>query len=102
LAEKLALQLEGLAERCDAIAAFIHHLPFAQLVPLDRPDCFAFAAAYMGTGRLGEVLLQTPKLTHVYCGHSHWAHRERIGHIEVINIGSTYVSKKLEVLNLPE
>ena len=84
-----------------SIVAFMHHLPFRELVPRDRPDRFAFAAAYMGTQKLGDVLLACDKVSHVYCGHSHWPGRHRIGHVNVINVGSTYVEKKLESLELP-
>lgn len=100
LAEKLTRQLDQLSARVDRIVAFIHHLPFEQLVPKDRPDRFAFAAAYMGSQRVGDVLLSCPQVTDVYCGHSHWPLRRRIGHLNVINIGSTYTQKRLEILDL--
>lgn len=100
LADRLAGQLAELAPRVDRIVAFMHHLPFEQLVPRNRPDRFAFAAAYMGSERFGEVLLDCPKVTHVYCAHSHWKTRARIGRIEAVNVGSTYVQKHLEVLEI--
>lgn len=98
LAEKLATQLQQVSAEADRIIAFTHHLPFAELVPQNRPDPFAFAAAYMGAERFGEILLDCPKVTHVYCGHSHWPGRCRRGHIEAINVGSTYKEKQLEIL----
>ena len=82
------------------VVAFLHHLPFAGLVPDDRPDRFAFAAAYMGSPRFGEILLGCEKLTHVYCGHSHWPARQQIGGVAVVNVGSNYIHKHLEVLDL--
>lgn len=95
---RLGEQLAALAPRCEQIVAMMHHLPFRQLVPQHRPDRFAFAAAYLGADRLGQTLLDCPKVSHVYCGHSHWPARERIGHIEAVNVGSTYKEKHLEVL----
>lgn len=100
LADTLALQLSQLAPRVERIVAFLHHLPFSQLVPRGRPPRFAFAAAYMGSARLGEVLLAEPKVSHVLCGHSHWPGRLRVGHIEAISIGSTYTEKMLEVVKV--
>jgi hypothetical protein len=100
LCDTLTEQLAALSRRAERIVAFTHHLPFAELVPRNRPDRFAFAAAYMGSERLGEVLLASPKVTHVYCGHSHWPARRRIGHLTVINVGSTYRRKRLETLEL--
>lgn len=100
LTDKLARQLSELSQRVERIVAFVHHLPFEELVPRGRPDRFAFAAAYMGSRRLGEVLKACPKVTHVYCGHSHWLARHAIDHMTVINVGSTYTEKQLEILEL--
>jgi len=99
---KLTAQLQaiGADESVRRVAAFVHHLPFRQLVPSDRPDAFAFAAAYMGSDRIGEALRGCEKLTHVFCGHSHWRGRCRVGDIDVINVGSTYEQKHLEVVQL--
>lgn len=100
LCDKLARRLDNLAGRCDRIVVFLHHLPFKQLVPEDRPDRFTFAAAFLGSSCLGEVLLHRDKVTDVYCGHSHWPAHHTIGHLEVINVGSTYTHKRLEVLEI--
>ncbi len=100
LADTLQRQIDELAPRVDRIVAFLHHLAFREQVPPDRPDRFAFAAAYLGSVRLGEILLASPKVTNVFCGHSHWGDCRNIGHLSVVNIGSTYVDKKLEVLEL--
>jgi predicted phosphohydrolase len=102
LAERLDEQLTTLSESCRQIITFIHHLPFAISVPEGRPDRFAFAAAYLGAERFGQTLLGHAKVSHVYCGHSHWRDVRRVGHMDVINIGSTYVEKHLEILDLPE
>jgi len=100
LAERLQSQLEELSKRVDRIVAFVHHLPFRDLVPPNRPDRFAFAAAYMGAERIGQVLLAWAKVSDVYCGHSHWPGRRQIGHLTVTNVGSTYTEKRLETLDL--
>lgn len=97
LSKRLDRQLKQLAFRTDHIVAFMHHLPFRQLVPSERPDRFAFAAAYLGAGRLGEVLLKYPQVKCVYCGHSHWRGQCEVGHLKIVNVGSTYVEKYLEV-----
>jgi hypothetical protein len=82
------------------VVAFVHHVPFRQLVPTDRPPNLAFAAAFMGSDRIGQVLAACPKVTHVFCGHSHWPGSIRVGTIEVVNVGSTYSDKHLKVLVL--
>ncbi|HUS46859.1 MAG TPA: metallophosphoesterase [Phycisphaerae bacterium] len=100
LTDKLARQLEELSPRVDRIVAFVHHLPFRDLVPQGRPDRFAFAAAFMGSERIGRALLACGKVAYVYCGHSHSPGRRQIGHLTVVNVGSTYTRKHLEILEL--
>lgn len=100
LLERLEAQLRDVSHSAQRIVVFLHHLPFAQLVPADRPDRFAFAAAYMGSTKLGELLLRYEKVTEVYCAHSHWPMRLTLEGKNVVNIGSTYVQKHLEVLDV--
>jgi predicted phosphohydrolase len=99
LLETLRQQLDDLVRRTDRILAFVHHLPFADMLPRNRPDRFAFAAAYMGADRIGQLLQEYPSVTDVYCGHSHWPGEYTIGHLRVVNVGSTYVEKQLHVLD---
>lgn len=100
LAQRLAGQIDEISPRVDRVVAFLHHLAFREQLPPDRPDRFAFAFAYLGSVRLGEILLARPKVTNVFCGHSHWVDCRNIGPLCVVNIGSTYVDKRLEVLEL--
>ncbi len=100
LNERLARQLADVAPHVESIAVMMHHLPFTQLLPEHRPDRFAFAAAYLGAERFGQTLLDCPKVRCVYCGHSHWSADCTVGGIRAVNVGSTYKSKQLEVLEL--
>ncbi len=102
VAEKLARQVTAFSEAPEVrqVVAFTHHLPFRQLIPEDRPPAFAFAAAYMGSEKIGQVLRRCEKLKHVFCGHSHWRGSCRVGGIQVTNVGSTYSEKRFEVLDL--
>ena len=100
LADTLERQLAEVSPRVSQIVAFLHHLPFAQLVPEVRHRRVAFAAAYMGSGVFGQVLRQFHKITHVYCGHSHWHMQLRVDQMEVVSIGSTYKEKHLEILEI--
>ena len=38
----------------------------------------------MGAERLGLVLREFPKITHVFCGHSHWRRRIAIDRMDVL------------------
>lgn len=93
-------QLLTVSAQAERIIVLLHHLPFAELVPKPRPDRFAFAAAYLGSAKLGELLLRFEKVTDVYCAHSHWPARLRLGGRNIVNVGSTYRQKNLEILDL--
>jgi hypothetical protein len=82
------------------IVAAIHHLPFAALLPAPRIPQWDFAKAYLGSARLGELLLRYPNLTQVLCGHSHLALEAKVAHVHAINIGSGYRWKTYRVLEL--
>ncbi len=100
LAGRLAEHLAELSARCERIVVGLHHLPFEALVPRGAPPKWAFATAFLGSRRLGEVILSFPKVTHVLCGHSHRHVEKRLAGVLAIEVGSTYTHKRLEVLEL--
>src|SRR5690606_33018713 len=89
LLDQLRRQLDALHSVPRVIAA-IHHLPFAELLPPRHGSQWDFARAYLGSPRIGELLLNYPNITDVFCGHSHLAAEARIGSLNAINIGSGY------------
>ena len=101
LLEKLNGQLIDLSSKCQQIITFVHHLPFAELLPdQEIPDKFKFAKAFLGSKKIGELLLKFDKVSHTFCGHSHWPISTKVGHITAVNNGSTYIEKQLSVLEL--
>jgi predicted phosphodiesterase len=99
LLNEMKSQLETLRHMKRIIAA-VHHLPFAQLLPPSHNSQWDFAKAYLGSGRIGELLLGYPNVSHVFCGHSHFAIGATVGHIRAINIGSGYREKKQVALKV--
>jgi predicted phosphohydrolase len=99
LLDRLRMQLE-LLERAKTIIAAIHHLPFAQLLPPPHSAQWDFAKAYLGSAKIGELLLGFANVSHVYCGHSHFAAEAQVGHVRAINIGSGYRAKTFKILEL--
>jgi predicted phosphohydrolase len=77
------------------IVTATHHVPFSQLLPPRHSPAWDFARAYLGSDRMGELLLRDPRITHLFCGHSHFAADARVQHIHAINIGSGYRQKHL-------
>ncbi|MCK6486220.1 MAG: metallophosphoesterase [Phycisphaerae bacterium] len=98
-AARLRDDLESVADaRCVVVG--LHHVPFHELVPrLERPTS-QFAAAFLGSELLGETLQAFPNVRQVYCGHSHAFARCQRGALTATAIGSTYVAKHRETLDL--
>jgi predicted phosphodiesterase len=96
LSERL-VQLESDLEKvrsAEQVVAGIHHLPFAQLLPPPHSAQWDFAKAYLGSARIGELLLRYSNVTHAFCGHSHFAAERKIGTLRAINPGCGYRVKK--------
>lgn len=86
----------------EAILAAVHHLPFRELLPPARSIQWDFTKAYLGSERLGQLLLEFPAITQVFCGHSHFPAEAQIGSIKAINIGSGYGWKTFKMVELAE
>jgi len=100
LDDRLAAHLAWASRRADRIVVGMHHLPFRAMVPsTDKPN-WAFASAYLGSELFGQTLLSFPKVRHVFCGHSHKPGRLVCRHVECINVGSTYQTKRCEIVEL--
>lgn len=100
LVDRAAAHLQELEQDCGTIVFGIHHLPFHELVPPQKNPGWAFGSAFLGSSRFGELLLSCPRMRYVFCGHSHREHRIRIGHIECIDVGCTYIAKRYEVVEV--
>lgn len=100
LADKFRRHLADAAARTQRIVAAVHHLPFEDMVIQKGNNAWDFANAFMGSPLFGEALLAEPKVAVVYTGHSHARSRVSRGHLTCINVGSTYTTKRLEVLEL--
>lgn len=98
--ERLRTQLDAVAPHARTVVAAIHHLPFVELVPRTIAPHFAFVGAFLGSELFGELLLQYPQVSHVFCGHAHRGRTIRKGRLAATCIASTYTEKAYEVLDL--
>lgn len=94
--------LDQAAGRPRRIIVGMHHLPFHEMVPPNDNPSWAFGMAFLGSALFGEAMLACPRISHVLCGHTHKHDRIRRDHIDCINIGSTYIEKRYEVIEIPE
>ena len=95
----LGEQLQS-SSKARTVVAAIHHVPFEQLLPPLGNRQWDFARAFLGSPRLGELLLAFPNVRHVFCGHSHFPRQLHISHINAINIGSGYRHKAFRSIDI--
>lgn len=99
LLDQLRCQLVALQDKPQTIAA-VHHLPFRSLLPGSHSIQWDFAKAFLGSEKIGQLLLEFPNVTHVFCGHSHLALEAKEGSLHAINIGCGYRWKTFRTLEL--
>jgi hypothetical protein len=75
-------------------------VPFRELLPPPQSAQWDFAKAFLGSERLGQLLLARPNVRHVFCGHSHLPRDVNIGEIRAVNIGSGYRWKTFHALDV--
>jgi predicted phosphohydrolase len=86
----------------EKIICITHHVPFKEGIK-ERPDPgLAFSNAYMGSHRMGELLLNYPKVKVALWGHSHnWMDRNfTIQHIQGINMSLSPVLEEVVQLEI--
>jgi predicted phosphohydrolase len=99
-AAKLRRHLLEVNDDAERIIVGLHHLPFVELVPKGILPSLEFAGGFLGSELLGETLLDFPKVTHAFCGHSHRAQSCRKGRLTCTAVGSSYREKRYEVLEV--
>ena len=109
LLAKLESQLSALTPPpAGPILAATHHLPFRQLLPPPRIPQWDFAHAFLGSEKLGALLLAHPAIAQALSGHSHFPAEATIGRpdglppLHARNIGSGYRSKTYLTIELPD
>ena len=100
LADKLRRHIHDVRDRVHEIVVVLHHLPFEELVVRTGRPNWDFAGAFMGSPIFGEVLLTEPKVRHCVCGHTHTGARIRQDNLTCVTVGSTYVEKRYEILDI--
>jgi hypothetical protein len=95
----LKAQLDSLRTHPRVLAA-IHVLPFRELLPPSRSAQWDFAKAYLGSERIGKLLLEYENVRDVFCGHSHFPAEAQVGHIHAKNTGCGYRRKMLHVVEV--
>jgi Icc-related predicted phosphoesterase len=104
--EIVARECAAIERSLDAVAharsvlVATHTVPFADLLPPHHGGQWDFARAYLGSPRLGETIGRFENVSHVICGHSHFAAEANVGRIKATNLGSGYRAKRFARITL--
>jgi hypothetical protein len=97
---RLKWHLALVSKQADAIICAVHHVPFRQLLLTNHTSTDKFLTAFSGSEETGKIIRSFPKIKYVFCGHTHQKKKAKINGITAINIGSDYLRKRLEVLEI--
>jgi Icc-related predicted phosphoesterase len=99
LLESLEAQLEAVSHFPTAVVA-THCVPLAELLPPTGREQWDFARAFLGSGRMGELIRRFSNVRQILCGHSHFPVDMELGPIRAVNIGSGYREKTYRLIEL--
>jgi Icc-related predicted phosphoesterase len=103
LNEKLEGDIQRLEADVEQIVVVTHHIGFIEMLTTREGfPGWNFCNAFMGSKRLGKMLLNHPKVRYHICGHTHDEKVVRKGSLISINPGSTYDEKKFVSLVIPK
>ena len=97
---KLKRHLALASKQVRTIICAVHHVPFRQLLRTNHTSTDNFLTAFSGSEETGKIIRSFPKVTYVFCGHTHQKKKAKINGITAINIGSDYLRKRFEVLEI--
>lgn len=97
---QLRLHYEAVESHVEQVVAVLHHVPFAELLFETGSTALEFCRAYMGSRRLGQLLLRCPKVRFAICGHQHTPSIYEPARLKAFVVGSEYRIKRLLQLDL--
>ncbi|MDA1137567.1 MAG: metallophosphoesterase [Planctomycetota bacterium] len=98
--ETLEKGIQSMLSQTETIVVVTHMIAFEEM-RVQRPGpVWGFCNAFMGSRGLGELLLLYPQIRHHFCGHTHLHHIHETNGLRSVNIGSNYLQKSYEVLDL--
>lgn len=98
--QKLKKHLAKVSKQVRSIVCVTHCVPFSQLLRSNAISIDKFFSAFSGSIETGEIILKFPKVKYVLCGHTHEKKQVQIGNITAINVGSDYLRKRHELIEI--
>lgn len=101
LRQQMESQIRALPPVVTTIVVVTHHVAFAEMANRPADDEIGrFCMAFSGSAALGRLLIQDQRIRYHICGHTHAKQRVTKGHVESINVGSTYEAKRFALVEL--
>ena len=97
---KLKQHLTLVSKQVSTIICTVHNVPFKELLRTSHTSIDKFLNAFSGSQATGEIIKSYPKVKYVFCGHTHQKKKARIGSFTAINIGSDYLRKRYEIIDI--
>lgn len=97
---KLKRHLALASKQVRTIICAVHHVPFRQLLRTNYTSTDKFLTAFSGSAQTGTIIQSFPKVKYVFCGHTHQKKKTIINGITAINIGSDYLRKRYELVEI--
>lgn len=97
---KLKRHLTSVSRHVNMIICTFHHVPFVELLRTKHTSIDKFLTAFSGSRQTGEIIKSFPKVKFVFCGHTHQKKKALINGITAINIGSDYLRKRFEIIEV--
>jgi len=100
LNNKLKRHLISVSRQVNTIICAFHHVPFTELLRTRHTSMDKFLTAFSGSRQTGEIIKSFPKVKYVFCGHTHQKKKSLVDGITAINIGSDYLRKRFEIIEI--
>ena len=100
LNKKLKKDLEYVSKLVKTIVCTFHHVPHESLLRTRHVSMDHFLTAFSGSRESGKIIKSFPKVEYVFCGHTHQKKKAHFNGITAINIGSDYLRKRFEVIEI--
>lgn len=97
---ELKRHLTLVSKQVHTIVCAVHHVPFIQLLRTNHNSEDKFLTAFSGSAQTGKIIQSFPKVKYIFCGHTHQKKKAIINGITAINIGSDYLRKRFEILEI--
>ena len=98
--QKLKRHFRKVNKQVSTIICATHLVPFYELLRTTHTSIDKFLNGFSGSEETGRIIKSFLKVKYVFCGHTHQKKEAKIGDIICVNIGSDYLRKRYEMIDI--